>query len=167
MMRLRAGNIQPRGLTPGGSSDTTRPAFRIRVYSRRWLAGYGRSAPPASTAIVTHPAWLRSGVATPSPASTPLSVAAAPPGSAPPRAAPSAPAGAAPSIPSARPLTTVTPAPASSNASDRAVTTPYEDARRAPTIATVGAAASDANCGGEPERYSAAGGARRPTSSGG
>ncbi len=83
------------------------------------------------------------------------------------RAASSAPAWAAPSIPSAMPLTTVTPAPASSNASDRAVSIPYEDARRAPTIAIVGPDASDASRRGEPVRYSAAGGARSPSSSGG
>src|SRR5207253_152195 len=53
-----------------------------------------------------------------------------------PRHAVSAPRCAAASMPAARPLTTVTPAPASSRPSSSATRRPYSLARRAPTTAT-------------------------------
>ena len=53
-----------------------------------------------------------------------------------------APRCASPSIPRAMPLTTTSPAAASSRPSDRATERPYEEHARAPTIATAGRASS-------------------------
>ncbi len=81
--RLRATNAQRWMPKPGGSSDTTAPAARTAECSWRLEAGYGRSAPPASTATgaavpSSDPAWAAESTPRASPETTPTPAADSP-----------------------------------------------------------------------------------------
>ena len=83
MIRFRAGNAHFMTPAPGGSSDTTQPSVVIRRWSARLLGGYGRSAPPASTAIVgpgaaSAPAWAAESMPSAIPLTTVIPAAARP-----------------------------------------------------------------------------------------
>ena len=107
MMRLRAGKHHRCAVKPGGISDTTAPAAISRRWSPRIRAGYGVSAPPASTATGAAAAgaapWATGGTA---------------------GHASSAPAWAAESIPSAMPDTTGSPADVRPRPSERETSSP-------------------------------------------
>ncbi len=52
MRRLRRGKLNSRGGVPGGNSERRPPCAAMRCASARWRAGYTRSSPVPTTAIV-------------------------------------------------------------------------------------------------------------------